>query len=384
MQIEEYFEAFSWSKSLEKELSQNQIGKCLLPIEEITNADIALISVEEDRGAVDNLGAIEGAEKVREYLYQLHKPNHDIKIIDLGSIKAGNTQNDTYFALKESVTFLIRQNILPIILGGSQDLTYATYLAYAQLEQTANLVSIDSKFSLGNSDEGINSENYFSKILLHQPNALFNYSNLAYQTYFVDQKELNLLDELFYDIHRLGVIKNDIKLAEPVLRNADFVSFNLRAIAQQYSPAHASPSPNGLTSEQACQLSRYAGMNDKLTSFGIYDYNPTLDFRDTTAHLISQMIWYFIEGFYQRKSDFPIASKNSYTKYTVAIDEGKQEIVFYKSPKSDRWWMEVPYHFSMFKKYERHLMLPCQYSDYESALKNELPERWFQTFKKLK
>lgn len=82
MQIEEYFEAYSWSDSSNKELNQNQLGNLLLPIEDLKDAKIALISVEEDRGSVDNIGAIEGAKKIREYLYQLHKPNHDVKITD--------------------------------------------------------------------------------------------------------------------------------------------------------------------------------------------------------------------------------------------------------------------------------------------------------------
>jgi hypothetical protein len=46
--------------------------------------------------------------------------------------------------------------------------------------------------------------------------------------------------------------------------------------------------------------------------------------------------------------------------------------------------MEVPYSANMNKKYERHMMLPCNYDDYLTATQNEIPERWFQTFKKLK
>jgi len=38
---------------------------------------------------------------------------------------------------------------------------------------------------------------------------------------------------------------------------------------------------------------RYAGMSDKLSSFGIYEINPLFDNHDQTSHLAAQMIWYF-------------------------------------------------------------------------------------------
>ena len=47
------------------------------------------------------------------------------------------------------VSSLVKKKIIPIIIGGSQDLTYAMYRAYDVLEQMVNLVSIDSKFDLG-------------------------------------------------------------------------------------------------------------------------------------------------------------------------------------------------------------------------------------------
>lgn len=368
-----------------KEFESSELGNHIstsFDLEDVPH--IAIFNVEEDRGSTSNKGSAKGGYEVRKFLYRLKKGDYAIRICDLGTIKAGAQLTDTYFAVKEVMRELIKNNVLPIMIGGSQDLTLAAYMAYGQLEQTVNLVDINARFSLGNTDLPTNSENYFSKVLLQQPNVLFNYSHLGYQTYFTDQQELRLLDELFFDMHRLGVIKEDIKKSEPVLRNADFVSFNLSAIAQSYAPGNHLASPNGLSGEEACQLSRYAGMSDKLSSFGLYEYNPLEDSKGMTAHLIAQMLWYFFDGYYNRKQDFPACNKNEYTRYTVAIDDGKQELIFYKSPKSDRWWMEVPYSASFRKRYERHLLLPCDYEDYRTAMENEVPERWFQTHKKLK
>ncbi len=384
--ITDYLKSVQLKKINEgKDFENSQLGAF---VEQEIKADnpphIAILNVEEERGSIDNQGCSKGGDEIRKYLYRLRKGDFSIRVCDLGTIEAGNSLSDTYFAVKEVVKELVKLKVIPVIIGGSQDITLASYMAYGQLEQTVNLVDIHSSFSLGNTDLPVNSNNYFSKVLLQQPNVLFNYSHLGFQSYFTDQQELKLLDELFFDLHRLGTIKEDIRKSEPVLRNADFVSFNIGAIAQPFAPANRSGSPNGLSGEEACQLARYAGMSDKLSSFGLYEYNPIEDQNGMTAHLIAQMIWYFIDGFYNRKNDFPACNKNEYTRYTVTIDEGKQEIVFYKSPKSDRWWMEVPYSSSFRRRYERHLLLPCDYEDYKIAMENEIPERWFQTHKKLK
>lgn len=60
-------------------------------------------------------------------------------------------------------------------------------------------------------------------------------------------------------------------------------------------------------------------------------------------------------------------------KYRVALKRADQEIVFYKSQKSERWWMEVPYPNSKVR-YHRHHLVPCSYHDYEIALRDEMPE----------
>lgn len=383
--IADYFKAVDLEQiSLGKEYSSQQLGsKILFNIEDEAKLDVVLFDVQEDRLS-NNVGCAMAGDAVRKYLYELYQGDYKLRVVDLGSIQAGNQATDTYFAVKEVLTYFMKRQILPVIIGGSQDLTLANYQAYADMEQLVNLVCIDSRFALGDGEKELNSSNYLSKLLYQQPNVLFNYSNLGYQSFFVDTRELEVIDELFFDIHRLGSIKEDVRLGEPILRNADFVSFNLGAIAQTFAPANRNATPNGFTGEEACQLARYAGMSDKLSSIGFYELNPKLDERGLTAHLLAQMIWYLIDGFYNRKKDFPACSNKTYVKYSVPIDSANQELVFYKSPKSDRWWMEIPYPENLNKKYKRHLMLPCTYEEYTTATHNEIPERWFQTFQKLK
>ncbi|MCD4745527.1 MAG: formimidoylglutamase [Bacteroidales bacterium] len=350
---------------------------------DLENTDIALIGIKEDRNAVNNKGCAEAPDHIRNYLYKLFMGNYNAKICDLGNIKNGHSINDTYFAVSSIIAELIKNNILPILIGGSQDLTYANYRAYENLGQIINMVAIDSIFDLGKTEQEIDSQSYLSKIILHQPNYLFNYANIGYQTYFVDQEATGLMKNLFFDVYRLGNIRTNIEEAEPIIRNADMLSFDISSIRQSDAPANGNASPNGFYGEEMCQIIRYAGLSDKLSSIGFYEVNPAFDRHDQTSHLVAQMIWYFIDGFYNRKHEFPYKDKYQYIKYSVAIKDQKDEIVFYKSKKSDRWWMDVPVKTNLKFIYERHHLIPCSYNDYETACKDDVPDRWWQTYQKL-
>jgi formiminoglutamase len=350
---------------------------------EMDGIKLALIGIEEDRRTATNIGAADGPSAARRELYRLYQGNWSLEMADLGNIRAGNTPSDTDFALKTVMGALLRKNIIPILIGGGQDLTYAQYLAYQAIEQTVNLVAIDARFDLGGADQELSSESYLSKIILHQPNFLFNYSNIGYQTYFAEQSAIELMGKLNFDVHRLGGLRGSIEQAEPIIRNADLVSFDLSAIRRSEAPANAAASPNGFSAEEACQLARYAGISDKLSSFGIFEFNPVLDERGQTAQLVAQMIWCFIEGVYSRKKDYPFSDTSAYTRYRVFLKDHNHEIIFFKSNRSDRWWMEVPYPPNQKLKFERHALVPCLYNEYEEACQEEMPDRWWQTFQKL-
>ena len=108
----------------------------------------------------------------------------------MGNIRKGESPSDTHFAVTEVIKNLLKMNIIPIIIGGGQDITFSNYKAYDQLEQTVNLVVVDSKFDLGNLEDKLSSKSYLSKIIMEVPTNLFNFSNIGYQTYLNPQEEI--------------------------------------------------------------------------------------------------------------------------------------------------------------------------------------------------
>lgn len=354
---------------------------------DLSDVEVAILGVKEDRQAPDNEGCALAPDYVRKYLYRLLQGDFQVRVADLGNIKAGEKVSDTYFAVKASAAELIKNNIIPLIIGGSQDITLANYQAYEHLGKVINIVSVDSRFDLSpGKEEAVTNTGFLSGILSHKPSYLFNYANLGYQTYFVDQDAVALMEKLHFDICRLGVVRQNLAECEPVIRNADLLSFDVSAIRQSDAPANPHASPNGLYGEEACQLVRYAGMSEKLSSIGFYELNPAFDQGEQTAHLLAQMIWHFLDGFHHRSHDVPYsggAEPGDFIRYTVSVRDFSDKLVFLKSKKSDRWWMEVPFPASAPEQLERHCVVPCSYSDYQAACREEIPEKWWQVYQKL-
>lgn len=363
------------------DLIRSYVDKDSFP--EYGDVDMAIIGVKEDRKSVDNEGCAHAPDYVRTELYKLFRGDYSPRIADLGNIKQGHSIEDTYFALSSAISELIKNKTIPIIIGGSQDLTYANYLAYESLGQVINVVAVDSMFDLGKNEDELDSRTYLNKIILHQPNFLFNYTNVGYQSYYVDPGSINLMKNLYFDVYRLGNIRENMEEIEPLARNADMFTVDISAVRQSDAPGNNNAGPNGFYGEEMCRIMRYAGLSDKLSSIGFYEVNPQFDRGNKTARLVSQMIWYFIEGYYNRLHDHPYQDKNEYVKYTVSIKEHKDQLVFYKSKKSDRWWMDVPVKKHYKNVYERHHLVPCSYNDYEVACKDDVPDRWWQAYQKL-
>lgn len=352
--------------------------------EKIRFADIALIGVNEDRSAAHNQGCSMGPDEIRKQFYKLFPVHQKLNIVDLGNIRQGEKVSDSYFALKSVIAELLKAGVIPIILGGSQDLTYPIYLAFESISRIINMVSIDSRIDINIADEDKTGEqSYLSRIIMRKPNYLFNFTNIGYQSYFVDQDDVKLLNDLFFDACRLGEIRSDLTEAEPMVRNADFVTFDISAVRQSDAPANTNASPNGFYGEEVCQLMRYIGMAQRLSCIGFFEMNPIYDREGQTAQLIAQMIWYFLEGYSLRKEDYPVEGSNDFVKYIVAMPGRENDLIFFKSKTTDRWWMQLPVSKDKETSLSRHVMIPCSYKDYLLAAKHEIPDRWWKAYQKL-
>lgn len=305
------------------------------------------------------IGTGKETDIIRKYLYELAYPFKKMVIADIGNLRKANEE-----FLLPVIRELLDNKIIPIIIS-HKALQFSTqFKAYQNIRKKVNVGIIDERIPIHTSDE-----NYLAAIQESKIPKLGNLGFIGYQSHLTSPDTIQFFQKQNHDLVRLGVAKANMEIVEPSLRAADSIYFNLSALKQMEAPGLWNNTPNGFSSEEACQLCHYAGMSDKLTSIGFYGYHAKKDRDDQTAQLIAHMIWYFLEGIYNRKKDFP-TSTDGMIEYIVSFKEYDHNATFWKSTKSGRWWIQMD---SDAKG--KHELVPCTYEDYQMACKDKLTER---------
>ena len=353
--------------SLDSVYKEGQIGKIMKIYEDefpdVDDAQIILVGCNEQRGSalLHQSGA---ANAIRNEFYGLYYWHEDIRLADIGNIKAGKSLNDTHAALKMVCHELMGMGKTVVVLGGSHDLTLAQYYAFADDRKQMDAVGIDANIDI-NIDSPFRSDNFLMEMLTADPNYMRHYNHIAFQSYFVHPRMLETMDKLRFDCFRVGNVREHIDEMEPVIRNCHMLSFDISALAHAFAPSNTS-TPNGLNGEEACTLMQYAGMSHNMQSIGIYGYRPEKDVDYLTAKQISQMLWYLLDGRSKGNKEAQIDEKDSFNEFHMAFAE--IETIFLQSKKTGRWWMQLP----------DQQFIACSYKDYLLASSNEIPERWLR------
>jgi hypothetical protein len=225
------------------------------------------------------------------------------------------------------------------------------------------------------SREATDASNFISAIIRENP-GLFHLQMIGIQSHLVSPSVLNYLKGLTFEAIGLGGIRDDSDILEPLMRNTTFLSFDMSAVKFSDSPGQIIPSPNGLYSEEACQILRYAGLSNKLKAIGLFEANPAFDREGVTTSLAAQMIWYFAEALAQRRNETPSVDRSLFTKYYVENLDNIPPLTFYYHPSTMRWWME------MEEEGGRKRFIACRKVDYQTAAGQEIPDIWWKYARK--
>ena len=342
---------------------------------ELKGLTIALIGLHEYRNSFFHNSSY-NVNQFRKVFYELYPGNWNLSIADLGDLPNGEKVEDTYFAIKEIGVHLKQMNIIPVFIGGSHDLMFPLYEVFQNFKQLVNIVSVDRSFDFSQEDELISGRSYMSKIIMEKPNVLNNYTNIGFQSYYCAEQEKDLMGKLYFDSIRLGQVLNQPALAEPIFRDADVVGFDLKCLSWHAIADPLKGQPNGIDSRTICSLTRYAGISDRISFLGFFEIPST----PMTDQLLAQMIWYLIEGVQLRFDEYPVSTRD-FLKYSVTLSD--QIMVFYKSDKSNRWWMELTNNSHLNNKTKSTTLLACTEKDYLDAMEDKIPERWYNAVKRI-
>ncbi|MDR1055692.1 MAG: hypothetical protein LBL90_07710 [Prevotellaceae bacterium] len=357
--------------------SVNLAGNCIEYIttgfneEDLRQYNIALLGI-----------AYQDAEQhlntVREDFYSLYLHSDHLKIIDLGNVLMERNDQSDYDRIEQIIGELLKYNVFVIPFGKSPVYLNYCYNALKLVDNSVTITYISNSATLGNAGDNLSRQNYLAHLLNDIDDKLFSLNILSYQLYQTDPDSLVLLNKLYCQATRLGSLRLDFKLVEPLLRDSDLLGINISAIRHSDAPASLHCTPNGLYAEEVCQLARYAGISDRLTIGGIFGFKLEKDNNRTTSQLVAQVMWHLIDGYMARKNDSPLKNVNGIKKYIVDMGAPMQQLVFHYSTLSERWWMEVPGETS-----SNNLLIACSNDDYRSACNHEVPLRWVWFHQKL-
>jgi len=295
-----------------------------------------------------------------------------LSISDLGDLPNGSNVDDTYHALYDICKELLSKKVLLIVIGGSNDLIYPIFKSFDSFSDKVNIVSIDNQFDLYQESDLVSGRTYMNKIIIDDSNRLNDFTNIGYQRHLCSTDELDLMEKLFFEYISLGEITENNNKAEPIMRNANIVGFDMKSLSFSASFNQIEGNPNGINPRLACILGKYAGQSNKTNFLGLFELNNNI----ISNKLYSEIIWYFLDGINKRIIESDFNDSQTFNKYIVQTSG--RDIIFFKSKVSEKWWMLINPANNPSISY-----LPCLESDYLDALNDNIPTRWLKATKRV-
>ena len=357
---------FAWKYSIGATIEKNTLK---LQEGRLKNIELAIVGVPFN-SENDDFKRTSTPDKLRKALYGLAGVGK-LNIIDLGNLKASTSHKGNYLALRDVVDYLSELDIVTIVLGGSQDYSYGVCQAFRS-NPFFSFSAIDAFLDVKKGVESLSSTNYLSQVFKTMPD-LFQFNLLAYQSHYVPDIYFEKTKGIGAHL-RLGKLRDNIGDAEPVLRNSDFLTFDMAALKASEAP-NSLNLPNGLYADEACQLMKYAGASNRLKVFGLFGLNIRVKPEELSVNLAAQLVWYFVQGYLIRDKRKP-GQSDGFSLFSVEIPELSTPLVFYKNDFTGQWWIQVQ------AINNQTICFACSEKDYEAARSNEIPAFWLKYVQK--
>jgi len=193
----------------------------------------------------------------------------------------------------------------------------------------------------------------------------YTIDNIGYQRHLLPKYLLDEINDSSTPGLSLGTLRANQKILEPILREVNYLHFDLAALRKADCPDKPNSIPTGLYAEEACQIMRYIGegLRLKLVSFDTTGLGAE---SESAAMLTAELIWYMHEGIEMRAKDHPAISRD-FKEFVIEMNEVDHSLIFLQSTKSGKWWLK--------KEKNSNAYISCAYEEYEQSINNELPDR---------
>lgn len=304
---------------------------------------------ENEQKKIILVGNTSDCIKVVESLGQM--PSYfDISIINLGHFK-NTSSNFKVQALSE----VLEDPSYYVVLLSDHSLNAECYKALANHNSPINPAFISNS----SNDIIIPSED-------EEP-SLDDFAAIGIQKHLSDPNLFNRIEGKSYNFIRLGQLRSNFQECEVVLRNANYINFNLNVVKSSEMPYNLGSSHCGLTMEETCQLMKYVGLTPKLRVLNIEGINTEAprSYMDKVATLL----WYLVEAIDKKDELEALANLGSSSEFIISLLDVEHPLRFVTNNNEKRWWLSLP------QDEKKEKLYACSEADYMLAKNNIISDR---------
>lgn len=272
----------------------------------------ALVGFKCDEGVQRDLGragAAEGAISIRLRLAKMPLQKASLICYDAGDIECADSDLEaSQQALAEVVALLLKNNIIPIVLGGGHEVSLGNYLGITHAfppQKKLGIINFDSHFDMqpvAPTHRGSATTTFYQIAMDHQAKQRnFDYNcvgiqysgNISQSFEFAKSQHTRVI--FAEDLHQ-GMSEKCVDFIDRVADENDivYISVSLDVFSPAYAPGVSTIQPLGLDPWHVIPLLRQAAASGKVVCYDLAEHAPRYDVDHRTAKLAASLIYEII------------------------------------------------------------------------------------------
>jgi agmatinase len=242
-------------------------------VQDLQNADVAIVGAPFDTGASFRVGARFGPEGIRSasHLLRPYNPSQDVSVFEhLSAIDYGDVPvvpgfiEESYERIAEGLEEVHRAGVVPIVLGGDHSIALPELRAAAAVHGPLALVQFDSHADTWDAYFGkkYNHGTVFRRALEEGLLVPEHSIQVGMRGSLYDSGDLAASGELGFDllttdaVRKLGMEETIARIRERVGETKAYVSFDVDFVDPAFAPGTGTPEVGGFSSREAQQFVR--------------------------------------------------------------------------------------------------------------------------------
>ena len=279
-------------------------------VQDLENADAAVVGVPFDTGATFRVGARFGPEGIRSasHLLRPYNPSQDVSIFEhLSVIDYGDVPvvpgyiEESYARIEEGLEPIHRAGVVPIVLGGDHSIALPELRAAAAVHGPLALVQFDSHPDTWDAyfgekhTHGTPFRRAVEEGLLRPERSI----QVGMRGSIYDAGDWDDARELGFDlvptdtVRKLGIEETIARIRERVGAAKTYVSFDVDFVDPAFAPGTGTPEIGGFTSREAQEFVRgLVGLD--IVGYDVVEAYPAYDPAQVTALLAANVAYEFL------------------------------------------------------------------------------------------